>query len=217
MTAPLADRTRVPRLLLLTDRNLMPAGQQLDAAVEAALGGGVDGVIVRERDLDSAERAALGERVRARTVRHGASFGWAAPLPGRSGDGDGVHLRAQDPFPEARPVLVGRSCHNADDLRRADVERCDYVTLSPMARTDSKPGYGPPLGRAGLAGMLAAAAYGPRSPRVLALGGVSPDLVQPLLDVGAHGVAVMGSLLRHNDICSRAQAYAVALTAATAS
>jgi thiamine-phosphate pyrophosphorylase len=95
---------------------------------------------------------------------------------------------------------VGRSCHSAADLERAAAEGCDYITLSPVAPTPTKPGYGPPLGPAGLRTLLRRAAYDVGCPpRVLALGGVTPSQVRPLLDAGADGVAVMGHILRAGD------------------
>jgi thiamine-phosphate pyrophosphorylase len=203
----------VPRFLVLTSRALLPPGRHLAETVREALTGGADGVVLRERDLAPSERAILAASVRAvvdthRDVdghratfswAHRATFSWAAPVaesPDRCGS-DGVHLRADDPFPTSATTLVGRSCHTAADLVRAAEEGCDYVTISPVAATATKPAYGPPLGAAGLRALLRDAAYTSGSaPRVLALGGVTPPLVKPLLDAGAHGIAVMGEVMR---------------------
>ncbi|MFC8502862.1 thiamine phosphate synthase [Pedococcus sp. NPDC057267] len=215
MTETSSGSRAVPRFVLLTDRHLLPSGSELEDAVGAALEGGVDGVVVRERDLAPGERARRGSRLRALTTTRGALFSWAAPVPVGGGDGYGVHLRADDAFPAPRPAVVGRSCHSTDDLRRAAAEGCDYVTLSPVAPTRTKPGYGPALGPHGLQAMLREAGYGSSSPRVLALGGIHPELVAPLLDAGAHGIAVMGSLLAHDDIRARAGAFATSLSVTT--
>ena len=104
---------------------------------------------------------------------------------------DGVHLAAADPFPEVRPAIVGRSCHVADELGRAATQGCDYVTLSPIFPSPSKPGYGPPLRPSGLAALI-----GPSAPPVFALGGVTPDRVAACRAAGAYGVAVMGAVMR---------------------
>ena len=104
---------------------------------------------------------------------------------------DGVHLSAADPFPSARPSIVGRSCHDAAELARAAAQGCDYVTLSPVFPSPSKPGYGPALGPAGLAALIR-----PAGPLVYALGGVTPDRVAACRAAGAHGVAVMGAVMR---------------------
>jgi thiamine-phosphate pyrophosphorylase len=84
---------------------------------------------------------------------------------------------------------VGRSCHNADEVARAAAEGCDYITLSPVFATASKPGYGPALGVDGLARLAATA------PPVYALGGILPGDVPGVL-AAAHGIAVMGPVMR---------------------
>ncbi|HET6214906.1 MAG TPA: thiamine phosphate synthase [Micromonosporaceae bacterium] len=84
--------------------------------------------------------------------------------------------------------MVGRSCHTEYDLGRLSTE--DYVTVSPVFATASKPGYGPPLRADGLARLC-------RTPGVFALGGVtSPAQAQACL---AAGVAVMGAVMRVGD------------------
>src|SRR6185369_17264850 len=122
--------------------------------------------------------------------------------PERAGAG-GVHLAARDPFPSPRPELVGRSCHDAAELAAAWDEGCDYVTLSPIFLTASKPGYGPALGTGALASMIRAlvASSSARrrdrpAPAVYALGGVLPADVPACLAAGARGVAVMGPVMR---------------------
>ena len=62
--------------------------------------------------------------------------------------------------------------------------------ISPVSPTPSKPGYGPALGPAGLAGLVTA------GPPAYALGGVRPADVVGCLAAGAHGVAVMGPIMR---------------------
>lgn len=218
---PPSSRARhaVPRVLLLTDGRSVPKGRTLAATIAAALDGGVDGVVVRERELAPGGRHALGQEVRAAAEAAGSSAAllWAAPVPshkrpagGGPGPGPdvmrpglmyGVHLRARDPFPRGeRPALVGRSCHGEDELCRAADEGCDYVTLSPVAASGSKPGYGPTLGVDGLRALLERAAYlSCTAPRVLALGGVEPGAARRWLEAGAHGVAVMGAVMRADD------------------
>ena len=67
----------------------------------------------------------------------------------------------------------------------------DYVTASPVFVTASKSGYGPALGLDGLA-CIVAAARGP----VVALGGVTEGNAAACLAAGAHGIAVMGEIMR---------------------
>jgi thiamine-phosphate pyrophosphorylase len=168
-------------IVVLTDRRL--AAAPLVDVVRAAVAGGAARVVLRDRDMAYAERLALAEELREFL---GDRLTVAGPDPL---GGSAVHLSAQDPLVDA--ALVGRSCHGADDLERLSTE--DYVTLSPIFPTATKPGYGPALTPAG------AAALGPRLPW-LALGGV--DRVARAAEcaaAGAAGVAVMGAVMRAAD------------------
>jgi thiamine-phosphate pyrophosphorylase len=178
--------TALPRLLVLTDRTQCTG--PLVETVAAAVAAGARAVVLREKDLPGPERDRLAEQLAA----------VLAPVDGllvRAGAGGGspaVHLAAADPFPVPRPALVGRSCHDAAELDRARAEGCDWLMLSPVHATPSKPGYGPALGPAGLAALLA----GRTGPRAYALGGVRPGDVAACRAAGAHGVAVMGPVMR---------------------
>jgi thiamine-phosphate pyrophosphorylase len=176
----------VPRLVVLTDRT--QAAAPLPEVVAAAVAAGARAVLLRDKDLPLDERHALAEAIRAVLDPVGGLLVWggAAGAPG----GTAVHLSADDDFPPVRPPLVGRSCHSAAELRRAAEEGCDWVFLSPVFPTPSKPGYGPALGLDGLAALV------PGAPPVLALGGVRPADVAGCLAAGAHGVAVMGAVMR---------------------
>jgi thiamine-phosphate diphosphorylase len=177
----------LPRLLVLTDRTAC-SGPLVDT-VAVAVEHGARAVVLREKDLPS--RADLASLLRQVLDPVGGLL-----IIAGSG-GNAVHLAATDPFPSPRPALVGRSCHSALELARAGTEGCDYVTLSPVYLTPSKPGYGPALGPAGLASLTASA----RS-LVYALGGITPDRVAPCLAAGAHGVAVMGAIMREPSLAA---------------
>jgi thiamine monophosphate synthase len=169
----------LPRLLVLTDRS---ATDSLVAVVDRAVQGGARAVVLRERDLDVDERSRLADQLRA----------LLAPVDGLlvlAGPGaDAVHLNAAEPVPVPRPALVGRSCHSADEVRRA--AGCDWITLSPWGTSESKPGYGPPLGPDRFAELVVGA------PPAFALGGVDRSQVAACRVAGAYGVAVMGAVMR---------------------
>ncbi|MGY1793569.1 thiamine phosphate synthase [Geodermatophilus sp. SYSU D00525] len=195
----------VPRLLVVTDRT--QARGPLADVVADAVAAGARAVLLRDKDLPLAERAALARELRAVLDPVGGLLVWggAAGAPA----GTAVHLSAADPVPAARPPLLGRSCHSAAELARAAAEGCDWVTLSPFAATDSKPGYGPALGTAGIAASVAALV--PGYPPVLALGGVRPGDVAGCLAAGASGVSVMGPAMRDPAVVAD---YCAALAAA---
>jgi thiamine monophosphate synthase len=172
----------LPRLLVITDRTL--AAGPLDEVVATAVGHGARAVVLRDRDLPESERAVLA----ARLAPVLAAVGGSLIVAGRRGDA--VHLAAGEAFPSPRPALVGRSCHRGSEVDAAVAEGCDYVTVSPVAPTGSKPGYGPALGPSGLHALVRPGVA------VYALGGVVPAAVGTYVDAGAYGVAVMGPVMR---------------------
>ncbi|GAA0735107.1 thiamine phosphate synthase [Dactylosporangium roseum] len=157
-----------PGLVVFTDRR--QAHRPLDEVVDGALDGGARVFVLREGDLPPAEREDLTGRLRARVTAAGGRL-----------------------LLEEGPEL--RKCHNLADLCTAHEAGVEFATLSPIFPTRSKPGYGPPLGLAGLARMALAVPI-----PVYALGGVdSPARVRDCLDEGAAGVAVMGAVMRAED------------------
>jgi thiamine-phosphate pyrophosphorylase len=119
-------------------------------------------------------------------------------------DADGVHLpEAGLSTALARSLmgaqrLVGRSCHDAAGLARAEREGADYVTLAPVLAV---PGKGAPLGLEGFARLCASVAL-----PVYALGGISDAHVAPLRAVGARGVAVIRYVLSAEEPGARVHA-----------
>ena len=110
----------------------------------------------------------------------------------------GVHLPAgSDPAAARRRLprgLIGVSAHSENEAGAQLRAGADYVTLSPIFLTDSKPGYGPALGLDALAA-AAAKAPGP----IIALGGIALANAAACLAAGARGVAVMGEIMRAAD------------------
>ncbi len=90
-------------------------------------------------------------------------------------------------------TLIGISAHSQGDVTTAAAAGADYVTLSPIFLTESKPGYGPALGIAAIRDAVAA-----RIP-VLALGGITAANAGLCLAAGADGIAVMGEIMRSDD------------------
>ena len=167
-------------VVVLTDRGL--AAGPLAEVVRAAVRGGASWVILREKDLGYADRSALAAELRSVVPPRRLIVAGPEPLGGKA-----VHLSAQDSRPEG-VELVGRSWHGVEPLSDED-----YVTVSPVYPTESKPGYGPAIGP-DRAGRMAG-----RRPW-LALGGVdSPSRVRECMRAGAAGVAVMGAVMRADD------------------
>lgn len=186
----------VPRLLVLTDREqASSADRSLRPTVLDVAAAGAPAVLLREKDLSRRRRRNLATQLSAVTGGLGTALLLAGDPALAADVAVGVHLAAaDDPVPAdlRDQLLVGRSCHDRAEVEAAVTEGVDYVTVSPVATTTSKPGHGPPLGADGLAGLVAVAGDVP----VLALGGVTPDNAAEFVAAGAHGVAVMGAVMR---------------------
>ncbi len=99
----------------------------------------------------------------------------------------GLHLtgRALDGLNE-RPLgyrFVAASCHNADDIKKAEKLGLDFVTLSPVLETMSHPG-AKALGWATFSEVVKGACI-----PVYALGGMSGECKAQAIDSGAQGIA----------------------------
>jgi len=200
---------RVPQLTLITDTTRF-SGESFFSAVQQALLGGVDAVLVREKQLTSAKLLALASRLRqmthdahARLIIHSqADIACAV-------DADGVHLASADisAVASVRQWLadanktVSVSCHNAGELVQAAACGADFALLSPFFATTSHPGEAH-LGVA-MFHQLAADAVLP----VIALGGIDAGNYESLQ---ATSVAVISAILGADDPCSVAHRLRVA-------
>lgn len=170
----------VPRVLLLTDRSQLRLGRGLVRTVAECAEAGLGHVVVRELDESPECRHALIEEIA--TIDGLTVLSAHHPDPAAAG----VHLAADQPPPPAG-AWFGRSCHTAGEVRAAAAEEAAYAVLSPFAATASKPGHGPPV---------PPQAYAGHPLPVLALGGITPANAADAVAAGAHGVAVMGAVMR---------------------
>jgi thiamine-phosphate pyrophosphorylase len=187
-----------PPLLLVTDRR--QARRPLVEVVGAALVAGCRWVSVREKDLPEEEQIALARMLMPMVRRHGARLmvhGDAALA--KACGADGVHLPSGSDLAAARALLgadklVGVSIHIVTEAEALDPTVIDYAIAGPAFETASKPGYGPEIGRKGLAEIARAS----RVP-VLAIGGLNAVRAAEVLAVGPVGIAVMGGIMRASD------------------
>ena len=181
-------------LLIVTDRH--QTRSPLPEAVAGICAAGGRWIWFRDKDLEPNERRGLAKALSGIAERSGATLtiGGDSDLAAEVG-AQGVHLPSSASVPEARrrlgpEALIGVSAHGLGDVLRAMEGGADYVTLSPIYPSASKPAYGPPLGLDALG-----AATGPGIP-VLALGGITLAHAEACRRAGASGVAVMGELMR---------------------
>ncbi|HEY1177176.1 MAG TPA: thiamine phosphate synthase [Phytomonospora sp.] len=184
----------LPRLLVLSDGT--QAVRPLWDVLSAAIDGGARAIVLREHAMAPARRGELAARLHARLSEvDGRLLLAVSGEPPEDVPAHGLHLAARARPVDAPGVLVGRSCHDPGELAAAEAEGVDYATVSPVYLSESKPGYGPALGPAGLSVLC-----GRTTLPVYALCGVKgPERASECRAAGAHGVAVMGSLMRSED------------------
>jgi thiamine-phosphate pyrophosphorylase len=190
-------RLPAPPLLVISDRR--QAHQPLEEIAEAVFASGCRWFSLREKDLPPQERLSLLTAL----VERGRSWGATVTIhddieAAVVANAGGVHLPSganPKPARERLPCrLIGASAHSAEEAAAQLRAGADYVTVSPIFVTASKPGYGPALGLDGLA-CIAKQVAGP----LIALGGISAENAALCLSVGAQGVAVMGEVMRASD------------------
>lgn len=207
-----------PPLLLITDRSQVRGGSRGDLAdvVAQACAGGCRWISLREKDLSPAAQVALFARLRTATRPFGARLTLhGAPELARAAGADGVHLPGGGDPAAARALLgagalVGLSVHTSEEARAADPALLDYITVSPVFLTASKPGYGPALGGEGLAAFVAVAPV-----PVIALAGITAATAGLCRKAGAAGIAVMGDVMRAQEPAATVRTLAQAFAAET--
>jgi 8-oxo-dGTP diphosphatase len=189
---PPADRPVVaaltaPERYLVSPESVEPAA--FLARLDRALAAGIRRVQLRVRGLPAAQLAALARESAARCRAQGAELllngeaGLAADL------GVGLHLPARDLMAlSTLPALaegqrVAASCHDADELARAEQLGVHFVVLGAVRATESHPG-APALGWDGFARLREGVSL-----PIYAIGGMKPADLAASRRHGAQGVA----------------------------
>ncbi len=117
----------------------------------------------------------------------------------------GVHLGKNDmPPAQARDVMgahaiIGVTANTADDIiavRNLDV---DYVGLGPFRYTTTKAKLSPVLGLDGYREIVSRVRGEGITIPIVAIGGITLEDVEPLMNAGVNGLAVSGSIINAGD------------------
>ena len=109
---------------------------------------------------------------------------------------DGVHVGQDDLSVEAvrrivgPKMIVGTSSHNPDQVREADAANPDYIAIGPVFATVSKANPDPVVG---LGGVRLARSL--TSKPLVAIGGITAEHAQSVIDAGADSLALISALL----------------------
>jgi thiamine-phosphate pyrophosphorylase len=185
-----------PPVLVITDRRR--TGRPLEDFAGAVFAGGCRWLSLREKDLPAAERLALAERLVRLGERRGATVTVHGDLAAAA-LADGVHLPRGGDVVAARDALgkralIGVSAHDLGEAEAAAAAGADYVTLSPIFASLSKPGHG---AEPNLTALRSVSRTVPVP--VLALGGVTAANAADCRRAGAAGIAVIGAVAHADD------------------
>jgi 8-oxo-dGTP diphosphatase len=163
------------------------------ASLEAALAAGVRRVQLRSRTVDKTrwQRLAAAAAKRCRSAKAQVLVNGDIELA--TALGTGVHLTsAQLASLGARPLVPGKavsaSCHDLEQLQRAQALGCDFVVLGALKATPSHPGV------RGLGWRRFAAMREQVSLPIYAIGGLGRDDLTDARSHGAQGIAAIRGL-----------------------
>ena len=139
------ERLRTARLYFVCDAR--PGGVDPEPLLRAALGGGVDIVQLREKQLGRPEIERAASTFRRIADTYSALFIVNDdPDLARACDADGLHVGQDDAsVEEARAMLgpemiIGQSTHSEEQIAAAEARDIDYFAVGPVWETPTKPG-----------------------------------------------------------------------------
>jgi len=187
------ERLRTARLYFVCDAR--PGGEDPEPLLRAALGGGVDIVQLREKQLgrDEIERAAATFR-RVCDTYSAPFIVNDDPELALACDADGVHVGQDDASAEqARELLgpdaiIGLSTHSPQQIADANERPVDYTSAGPIWETPTKAGR-PAVGLE----LIADAAEHAARP-FFAIGGVDPTNAAEAIEAGARRLCVVRAI-----------------------
>lgn len=177
----------------------------LDGA-EAALRGGCRWIQLRMKDESDESVIAAGRQLAPLCRAAGATFIIDDHVVLVDAIGaDGVHLGKNDmPVAEARRILgpdriIGATANTFDDIAAAVGAGADYIGLGPFRFTETKKRLSPILGLGGYRDIMAHCRRAGYSIPVVAIGGITPEDIEAIMETGVSGIALSGTILRAAD------------------
>ena len=193
-------------LYIITDENIGHGKTHAEIA-GLAIAGGADAIQLRDKSCSSRELVRIGRDIRGITRRSSVLFIINDRLDVALACGaDGVHLGQGDMRTDvARQIappgfIIGVSVSTVYDALQAEREGADYVALSPVFSTGTKPDAGPGHGLEVLREIRRNV-----SVPVIAIGGISRENIRDVIAAGADGVAVISAVAGAEDITAAAR------------
>jgi thiamine-phosphate pyrophosphorylase len=194
-------------LYLVTDRALSLGRSNLEV-IEAAVNGGVTLVQLREKEASTREFYQEGLKIK--------DYLEAADIPliindrvdiALALDADGVHLGQEDlPVDAARKILgphkiIGASAFNTEEAVAAESRGADYLGLSPIFVTGTKPELVAEIGMKGISSLRRAVKI-----PLVGIGSMNQSNAYEAVKMGLDGVAVVSAICSQEDPQAAARA-----------
>lgn len=181
------------------------SSQQLDNIMHA-LDAGCNWIQLRFKNVSEKELVGIAEQVKSLCEKYKATFIINDHVNlSKSIDADGVHLGLQDTSPLiARDILgadkiIGGTANTIFDIKKRADEKCDYIGLGPFRFTRTKEKLSPVLGLEGYKIIMAEMKESGIEIPVYAIGGITLEDVENIMDTAVHGIAVSGIISNQED------------------
>ena len=191
---------KIGRFHVLTDTVLQTLFSHVELA-ELAIAGGADTIQFRQKDGSTRQMIRVAEQMQDLCRKAGVTFLVNDRVDvAIASHADGVHLGQSDfPIPLARKLLgeeaiIGGSAGTMEEARKCLSEGADYIGFGPVYPTSSKEDAGP----AGGLDLLEQIVEGITLP-IIAIGGITIDNILPVMQAGAHGIAVISAVCCQRD------------------
>lgn len=182
----------------ITDSGLSRAGNVSDVQQAESCGVGV----VQYRNKNAETRQMYEEALRLREICHSAAFLINDRIEiALAVDADGVHLGQSDmPYSAARRMLgpekiIGITVHNLAEALEAEAAGADYLGVSPIYQTATKPDAGKPAGIALMEEIRARV----RIP-LIGIGGINLANAPEVIRAGADGVCAISAVVAKESV-----------------
>lgn len=181
------------RLYVILDTNVLK--NPMDETVRQVIDGGATMIQLRHKGIDTLEFYRQASIVRS-LVRDPVRFIVNDRVDVAMAVGaDGVHLGTDDlPVTMARRLLgagaiIGASANTPDEARRAEADGASYLGVGTVFPTRSKNNIKSIIGIEGLKNIVTRVHI-----PVVAIGGITPDHIEQVMQTGAAGVAVISAV-----------------------
>jgi thiamine-phosphate pyrophosphorylase len=170
--------------------------------VNSALSAGVKIIQYREKDLNTRKMIDEAKKIGRSCRENDALFIINDRVDiALAVDADGIHLGNEDmPYRDARRLLgdkkiVGLTVHDVGEAIEAERIGADYIGISPIFETTTKPDAGTPSG-------INLIKYIKKAVKIpfIAIGGINQDNIKSVLEAGARSVAAISVIVASDDV-----------------